>query len=153
MSTLVPVRLLDLPVQLHARAQQRSDALHREFRLVVEQARDDATSVPARLLEISTTLSGRYEGFTEAQEELLELAVAEGVERLPELRFDVPRHGGEAAAALDALLDEADTWCRDGAMLVLAAPADVIAYRRWYLHCFVTQCAGAEPVPWPGPWE
>jgi len=152
-NTIVPVRLLDFPLQVHDRARQQSDALHREFRLVAEQARDDADSVPARLLELSRVMSGRYEGFTEAQEELIEQGIADGLQRLPELRFDVPRHAGEAGAELGRILDEADAWCRSGAMLALATPDDLVAYRRWYLEEFRRQCAGAHPEPWPGPWE
>jgi hypothetical protein len=73
---LVTVRLLGLPLRVHARAQQQAESMQREFQLIVEQAREDAGSVPGRLLELSTVLSARYEGFSEEQEERIEAATA-----------------------------------------------------------------------------
>lgn len=153
MNTIVAVRLLDFPLQLHARARQQADAMNREFRLVVEQGHDQADAVPTRLLELSTLMSQRYAGFTEEQDDLVEQGIEDGRERLPELRFDVPRHAGQAAVQLGALYDEADQWCRTGALLTLATSPEIVAYRRWYIDAFRHQCDGAQPVPWTGPWQ
>lgn len=151
MTDLVPVLLLGFPLLVHDRARQHSDGLHREFRLIVEQARVDEDSVPVRLLELSTVMSGRYGGFTEAQEDVIEQGIAEGQTTLDELRFDVPQHAGAAAVQLGAILDEADQWCREGMLLLHETPADIVDYRRWYLKNFIEQCAGEPPTPWAGP--
>lgn len=148
---LISVHVLGFPLQVHARAQQQSAEMRREFQLVLGQETVNPGSVPARLLEVSTALSGRYSGFTEEQERQIEEGIASGQERLDELVFHVPPHVGEAAAQLAAVLDEADEWCRAGKMLVLATPQDLVTYRNWYLQEFSRQAAGEAPRPWDGP--
>jgi hypothetical protein len=47
------------------------------------------------------------------------------------------------------LLDGADECCRAGEhLLTLAAPAPVVAYRRWLLDEIATQAAGGPATPW-----
>jgi len=89
----VTVRLLGLPLHVHARAQQQSDAMRREFQLIVEQEREQAGTVPVRLLELSTLLSARYEGFSEEQEERIEAGIEAGEQQLDELVFTLPTPG------------------------------------------------------------
>ncbi len=148
---LVTVHLLGFPLQVHGRAQQQSLEMRREFQLVLGQEDVHPGSVPARLLEVSNALSSRYSGFTEEQERQIEDGIASGAGRLDELVFRVPASAGEAAQHLGAVLDEADDWCRQGQMLVLATPPDLVVYRTWYLQEFTRQAAGDEPCPWDGP--
>ncbi|MCW2716133.1 MAG: hypothetical protein JWN88_3180 [Frankiales bacterium] len=148
---LVTVRILGLPLQLHARAQQQGEGMRREFALIVEQSREHADAVPSRLLQLSTMLSQRYEGFSIAQEELIQDRIEAGDLQLDELLFTLPAHAGEAAAQLGTVLEEADEFCRQGQLLTLATPPELVAYRQWYLDNFVTQCAGGDPIPWSGP--
>lgn len=148
---LVTVRLLEFPLQVHARAAEHSADLRREFQLILEQVRDHPTDVPRRLVEVSTVLGQRYEGFTSEQEQLIEDGIEQGRTTLPELVFTLPAHAGEAAAQLGGILDEADAFCRSGQLLTLATPDDLVTYRRWYLASFIDQCAGAAPVAWSGP--
>lgn len=147
----VTVRLLGLPLRMHARAQQHTEGMRREFALIVAQAHEHGGSVPARLLGLSTLLSQRYEGFTSEQELAVEEATAAGLPRLDELRFELPSHAGGAAAEFGRMLDEADAYCRAGQLLMLATPPDLVLYRRWYLDNFISQCAGGAPTPWRGP--
>ena len=92
-----------------------------------------------------------HAGFTEEQERRIEQGIAAGQEQLEELVFGVPASIVESVAELDAVLDEADQWCRQDQMLVLATPPDLVAYRRWYLEEFRRQVAGESPRPWDGP--
>jgi len=147
----VTVRLLGLPLRVHARAEQQSDAMRREFQLIVEQEREQAGTVPVRLLELSTLLSARYEGFSEEQEERIEAGIEAGEQQLDELVFTLPAHAGQAALELGAVLDEADEFCREGQLLTLATPPDLVAYRQWYLANFSVQAAGGSACPWSGP--
>jgi hypothetical protein len=147
---LVTVELRGLPLKLHARAQEQGAAMQREFQLIVEQARLHAETVPARLLELSTQLSARYESFSDEQEQRIEDALDAGEPQLDLLTFQLPAHAGEAAQQVSVVLDEADEYCRAGQLLTLATPPDLVVYRRWYLDNFTVQCAGGEPVPWTG---
>jgi hypothetical protein len=150
---LVTVRIIGLPVALHARAGEHGEELRREFVLIAEQLRhaDEPPSLPRRLVDLIAVLEHRYSGFTVEQEDVLERAIARG-EQTMDITFRVPPDVAEAAVTLGAMLDAADAYCREGRhLLTLATPPDLVAYRRWYLQEFVDQIAGRPPTPWPGP--
>jgi hypothetical protein len=149
---LVTVRILGLPLRLHARAAEHGEELQREFTLITQgrQRAHDSTEIPARLLALIASLQGTYSGFTAEQEDVLDRALQSGAATL-DLTFRVPATAADAALALGALLDEADDYCREGKhLLTLATPPDLLAYRRWYLGEFVDQIRGGEPRPWSG---
>lgn len=148
---LVTVRVQSFPLQVHARAQQQSAEMQREMQLVMGQEELHPGSVPSRLLEVSNVLTERYAGLTEEQERRIEEGIAAGEERLDELVFRVPPHVREAVDQLSAILDEADQWCREGKLLALATPPDLVEYRTWYLQEFARQADGQAPRPWTGP--
>jgi hypothetical protein len=148
--SLVTVQLLGIPMDLHARATEHGEELQREFTLIAQgrERSDSRTEMPRRLLSLIATLQGNYSAFTTEQEDRLDAAIRSGQPTL-DLTFHVPAGISDAAIALGALLDEADDYCREGKhLLTLAAPADLVAYRRWYLREFVDQIAGAPPKPW-----
>lgn len=147
---MVTVQVLGLPVALHARATEHGEELQREFTLITQgrEQGDESSAMPRRLLTLIAGLQGSYSGFTVEQEDLLDQAIRSGRPTL-DLTFRVPASVSDAAVALEALLDEADAYCREGKhLLTLATPPDLVAYRRWYLHEFVDQIAGAAPKPW-----
>ena len=148
---LVEVRLLQVPVPLWARTQQLTDELLREFALAAAQADDEqAHHLPGRLTALIDRLTARFDGVSTAQEEQLFAAAAAGQEVLDELVFLVPPAAAPASRELGDLLEEADAYCRDGQhLLTLAAPEDVVRFRRWYLWSFLQQVDGAAPVAWP----
>ena len=150
------VHLLQLPVPVWAAAQQQADELLREFALVAAGS-DESHHVPARLTALVETLNSQFAGVSTEQEQRLFAAAAAGEERIDDLAYFVPPEAGPASQTLGDLLDEADEHCRAGQhLLTLAAPDEVVAFRRWYLREFVRQCAGLPPVPWPdydGSWD
>ena len=148
---LVTVRILGFPLQLHSRAQQQSQEMQREFQLVLGQEQLHPGSVPARLLDLSATLTARYAGFTEEQEREIEDGITAGRDLLDELVFRVPADVTGAVQQLRAILEEADEFCRSGQMLALATPPDLVRYRNWYLDQFISQADGQPPQPWSGP--
>ncbi len=150
---LVTVELRRLPVELRARASEHMQELQREFVLIAEglQHTEGPSVLPRRLLDLVEILQRRYGGFTVEQEDALDEALRDGVPTL-DLTFAVPPDAAEAAAALGALLDEADEYCREGRhLLTLATPPDLVAFRHWYLTQFVDQIAGRSPTAWDGP--
>ena len=148
---LVTVRILGFPLQVHDRAQRQAQEMRREFQLVLGQEQLHPGSVPARMLDLSATLSERYAGFTEQQELEIEEGIAAGREILEELVFQVPGDVSDAVEQLRSILEEADEFCRSGQMLALATPPDLVRYRNWYLDQFSRQAAGQPPQPWSGP--
>jgi hypothetical protein len=147
---LVEVRLLRFPLQLWARAREHHDELMREFALLAlssEPVRDD---VPVRLQALIDALGRRYGPAVEASNAERDQAWSRG-DTTCDLVYQVPRSARHACLQLSALLDEADRFCRAGdKLLTLAAPPDVLAFRRWYLDEFVRQIDGRDPTPWAG---
>jgi hypothetical protein len=146
---LQTVRLIGLPLPLHARAREHGESLRREFRLMADQSAMEPATTPERLLEITSTINATYSGFSAEQEDAIEAAIEAG-EATIDLTFQVPRSAAEAATALGRVLDEADEYCRQGKyMLTLATPPDLREYRGWYLSQFIEQLAGDPPRAWP----
>ncbi len=59
----------------------------------------------------------------------------------------MPAAAREAALALWDPVEEADRVCREGALLTLAAPADVKSFAAWYLHEVARQIDGGSTEP------
>jgi anti-anti-sigma factor len=145
--TLREVRIVQLPVKVHRRAAEHTDAINRELSLI---AVADDDSVPARLRTLSEQLTARYGGLTAAQTEQLDAAIEAGVPSI-ELVYKLPPDVADASEQLAAMLDEVDDYCRSGDLLSLVTPPEAKAYRDWFLGEFVRQVRhGAEPRPWPG---
>ena len=136
------------PLRVAARSTEHHQDLFREFALLAGAGVDAPDTVPGRLLALIEQLGRRYQPQT-AHEEERERALARG-EVEADLSIRVPVSAGEAARDLGRMLDEADEFCRSGSLLTLAAPAESVDFRRWYLGEIVGQVAGRAPVPWPG---
>jgi len=153
---LVAVTLLGVPLALYRQSSEHHAELAREFALI-HRGSVDQTSVPARLQRLIDELEARFGAFSSQPNAALHRALAQGDERI-DLTYRIPPVVKEAAQELDALLDEADAFCRDGQhLLTLATPPGPLAFRRWFLGEFVAQIGHAVPTPWdryaagPGP--
>ncbi|MBA2769151.1 MAG: hypothetical protein H0U35_08490 [Sporichthyaceae bacterium] len=145
---LVDVVLLRYPLRLGVRSSQHYEEVFREFALLSASAPQAHDSIPVRLLALIDALGRRY-ARQQAHEEERDAAVRRG-ETSRDFTISLPASAAEASATLDVMLDETDVFCRDGTLLTLEAPADVVAFRRWYLRQVIDQTAGAAPLPWPG---
>ena len=147
----IAIRIERLPLALYREASEHSDELMREFALIRESASEDGPAVPRRLQHLVDQLTGRYSMFTGPQTEQLQRALARGDASI-DLVYQVPPDVKEACLALDAMLDEADQFCRNGKdLLTLATPPRSLAFRKWFLHEFVRQADGEPPRPWQDP--
>ena len=146
---LVTIRLVGLPIDVHARSSEHSDELMREFTYIRAQSADpDASTVPVKLLALVDELTGQYSGFTAGSQAELDEAIAARRESI-DLEYRVPAGVAEACIHLGELLDAADEYCREGeVLLTLATPEELVAYRRWFLEEFVRQAGGESPRPW-----
>ncbi|MDQ4133446.1 MAG: hypothetical protein M3179_09625 [Actinomycetota bacterium] len=145
---LVEVRLVGLPLAVYRDSSEHHDELRREFALIAAGETSATTSVPARLVALIDALQVRFGTFTAQPTEALQRALERGDDRI-DLVYRVPPEAKEAAWELDALLDEADEFCRQGEhLLTLATPAPAAALRRWFLSEFAAQIDGAAPMSW-----
>jgi anti-sigma regulatory factor (Ser/Thr protein kinase) len=145
---LVDVYLFGLPLALTSRTSAQYDALFREFRLILDRDPGQSHAIPGRLLALGDELTSQYSSFTVGSDAAMSDARRRG-EEVIDLEYRLPRTVGPAAGHFDALLDEADAYCRAGReLLTLAPPPDAIALRRWVLQEFVRQTAGELPLPW-----
>lgn len=145
---LVGVSLRRYPLRLGVRASQHYEEVFREFALLAASRQHDDESVPVRLLALIDALGRRY-ARQHALEEERDAALRRGeLER--DFTIQVPASAAEASLVLGAMLDETDEFCRDGTLLTLAAPDEVVAFRRWYLEQVVDQVAGRPAQPWAG---
>lgn len=146
-SAVRDVRIVQLPVDLQARAEQWHDDLMREFALIDLQE-GNGQSVPARLLALVVELRSKYSSFGESARQELDAARQRGEQSL-DVTYTMPAGAADEVANFDRLLDEADSFCRSGDLLTLAAPPELAAFRRWFLREFIVQLRGGEPTPWP----
>lgn len=146
---LVTVRLLDFPLKVYRRTQEHYDGLFREFALfaIDPPASLPGHEVPRRLLQLVDEVQTRFAGVTQAPNEQRDRALDAGLDRV-DLTYLVPPEAREASLSLEAMLEEADEFCRAGDLLTLASPPEVRRFRHWYLGQFVAQVDGAAPTPW-----
>lgn len=144
----VDVALRRYPLRLGVRASQHYEEVFREFALLAASEPQAQDSIPVRLLALVDALGRRY-----ARQERHEIERDEALQRGEVERdfvIQVPVSAAAASTALDRMLDDTDDFCRDGVLLTLAAPLDVVEFRRWYLREVVAQVGGAAPTPWQG---
>lgn len=142
---LVDVHLIGFPIQTFQRSQEHSDALMREFSLILLSEDHD---VPRRLLALSQELSEQYSQMTLETDRKRDAAVARG-DASVDLTYSVPPQVADAARHLGELYDEADVYCRSGEhLLTMATPPDALRFRRWFLDQFIHQTKGDPPVAW-----
>ena len=148
--SLIEVRLIGLPVPLHAQVSEQSAEVMREFSHLAATA--DAEHVPARLIALDQVMQERFGAFTVASTAELEEAVATGRPHI-DLAFQVPSEVGGAAREVADIWDEVDQYCSEGDyLLALKSPPSAVSYRQWLLGEFTRQAAGAQPLSWPD-WE
>ena len=143
------VHLLRLPVRVLIASRERHDELMREFALLALGGPSGRPDIPTRLLELIEILGVRYGHAAARPDELVDEAVARGDATI-NLSYTVPAHVVDAADRLDALMREADEFCRSEQLLTLARSDVMVAFADWYLDEFRRQVAGLPPCPWEG---
>lgn len=142
------VHILEFPLDVYRRATEAFEGLRREFELVAIRT-PEAGEVPKRLLQVIDALTDQYESISSEPDRLRDEAIARGQTVVAALVHQFPVAAAEACVVLNNMLDEADEFCRQGAVLLsLASPPEAIAFRRWYLGEFTAQVRGEPPLPW-----
>jgi hypothetical protein len=141
------VVLLDFPIREMQRAREQSEALVREFALIVHGAIDEDARVPKRLLELAAESERRYSGLNPHAEDVVDAALARGDDYV-DLELQVPETFKQETIDAVPLLLEVEEYCRTGQLLSLVTPDDLRIFWEWYLLEFVRQIEGQAPVPW-----
>jgi hypothetical protein len=145
---LVDVHLLRYPLRLGARTSEHYEEVFREFAILAGATPEATDGVPARMLALVEALGRRYARQQDHEIEREE-ALLRG-ETCRDMVIHVPPSVAEASRVLDGMMDETDAFCRDGTLLTLAPPDDIVAFRKWYLAELVSQLEGGSAQPWPG---
>lgn len=143
------VRLVRVPVRLLAAGRAHHDELMHEFAMLAVAEPDSSSTVPQRLLDLVEMLGHRYGAAANRPDSLIDQALADGTATL-DLTYQVPAHVVEAADQLEALLAEADEFCRSEQLLTLPRPPLLRQMAHWYLDEFRRQIAGEPPRAWTG---
>lgn len=143
--------LRDYPLRLWLRQQEHSDAVLREFHLLIggRQAGSDATPA-AQLLELATMFTTRFGGLISALNDARHAALDAGLDRI-DSRVPLPEGTPALLSQVSSVLHAVDEYCRAGDLLTLARSPELVALSEWSLSELTAQYEGADPTPWPGP--
>lgn len=144
---MVTVRILRLPLDIYQASEEHNDALMREFALI---SRDPAAaSVRSQLVELVAEIEGFFGPQVSASRAQISAAAERG-DAHTDLHLRMHPSNRHYVERIVELLNEADRFCREGDLLTLAAPPDILRFRAWYMGQVIGQLDGAEPTPWPG---
>ena len=139
------IRFLGVPVGDYLELQAHNDALFRELQLIrigLRSGSADATPMPPRLAGLIDELEGEFRGRRDSQRDMVADAQARG-EATVDLESNVSPVVVPAARAYVGLLEEADQFCRSGALLTPPPSDRVRRLRRWFVEEMVAQFGGA----------
>jgi anti-anti-sigma factor len=144
---MVPVHLLQVPVELWKQGRAHQDALRREMDLL--RASEPADSVPHRLMSLVEDFDARFGELSDRSWDDF-LAAAEDGGETADLTIAIPAPAVAAARAMGAMMAEVDEFCRAGDhLMTLATPPELVALREWVLEELTRQIdQGGEPLPW-----
>jgi anti-sigma regulatory factor (Ser/Thr protein kinase) len=135
-----------VPVALFRASQDHHDGLIREFVLMtMDQA--DVSGVPVRLVALSEELASRFGGATVSLRAQVDAAEQRG-DTTAHLSMELLPEAGEVIGKVVELLEEADRYCAEGALLTLAASNEIRAFRRWCVVEIKAQLKGEAPSRW-----
>ena len=137
------IRLDAVPVALVLRSQDHLDELVRELQIIaigVATATTDEPS-PGRLASLVSEALERLDTMRAMTREQVRAAAEAGSETVA-LEITIPEGAAADIHQLVDLLDEADRLCEEGALLTLASPPEVRAFRREMAEQLVRQLTG-----------
>lgn len=143
------VRLLGLPTALYIALHLHVDDLLRELEIISLGASSGAVAVPAEVRDVTRELLARYSETRQSAWQQAEAAQRRGGDTV-DIEVTVPVAGVDAVQELVDLFDRADALCREGVLLTLPAPPELVELRHWTADEVMRQVRlGAEPRPYP----
>lgn len=142
-----PVSLLNVPVVLWLTLQEHTDALSREYRLILQ---GPAPTAPAPWMDLLREI---HELFPRTAVPFLRSRVQAAYEaglETTDLVFDAVPDEVLGMERLHRMLCDVDEYCRDGTLLSLPLAEDGMALRGWVVREAVRQVRdGGPPAVWP----
>ncbi len=139
---LCRVCLEGVPLALLSASREHRDDLAREL-VLMSIDHDDAADLPDRLVVLGDRLS------REIDVVLAQMADADQRgESSVDLLIEISPDAAKVIAEVVDLLEEADRFCAEGALLTLAASDEVRAFRRWCATEIATQLRGGTASRW-----
>lgn len=148
---VVPVRLLHVPLILHAAWQQHVEALLREHMLATleDDSADLAVQTHAEASDALALLAEHlpYPGLLDEPEDMLAVA-GDPSAASADVTVPVPTASVAHFAALDAVMDRAVDAAERRVFLTPPTQPELQAFRHWLCAQVLSQSRGAAPVPW-----
>lgn len=149
----VEVDLLDVPVDGLLAVVRRHEQLLSELRAMTREHGELLGAVPGRLLPAVDQLAKGMAPYTVVPRGELRQAVHRD-QRTVDLHYRVPGDLASLFEQADALLDEADDYCKTHRLHRLAPSPSEVGVRKWILWEFVRQCRGLGATRWDdSPWR
>ncbi len=147
--TMVPIRLLGMPVALLQKASEEYEALFRELRLMKERSgtAQGAPALPERLRALVSDIGTRFNHLGPGLDDEWQRAV-DNQEEYFDWHLALPQGADGACEFYAAVLDEADEFGLSAQLLTLPASPTSVAVRRWFITELIGQLHGQEPVSW-----
>ena len=143
--------LRDYPLRLWFEQNEYFEGLLREYRLLLDgQAAAPSPPAPRRLIELAEELAGRFGGVLQTVNAERQRALDAGLDRMDSV-MPVSDALPAVLEHVRAVLEESDEYCRQGRLLSLPRPPELVAFATWVGTELQAQVRGAEPTPWPGP--
>ena len=143
--------LRDYPLRLWLQQQEHTDALLREFHLLIGGKEAGAvSSAPEQLLQLADIFTQRFGGLINAINDERHAAVAQGLDRM-DSRVPMPDGTPALMEQVAGVFEVVDAYCSDGDLLTLARPPELKALFEWTSSELITQYNGGPSSPWPGP--
>ena len=149
---LFDVRLLDVPLVLRERSRQQGAELLREMTLITTglDAGTTCHDAPRRLVKLARELETVYGPYVATSTDEMDAALDRGEETLAQVVYTLPASSVAFVRHVAAILAEVEEYCRTGdALLTLAPPDEVAAYRQWSISEVERQYAGHPATSWP----
>jgi hypothetical protein len=144
--------LRDYPLRLWAQQEEYTQDLLREFQLLLmgEQSGQLHDAAPGQLVVLANLFQTRFGPLLQAISAERQGAFDQGLDRI-DSRIPLVEGAPELLEQVRQVLAAADEFCRQGDLLLLPRPANLVALSEWVHAEIVAQYGGAEPTPWAGP--
>lgn len=136
------VRLMGLPVRDWLRLQEHTDALMREYRLMLQQ---DTSHLPVELLRLLAQVQAILPESAVPDLRSGVKAAFDAGDTVADIKAAVSRRQSDMLVSLHDLLVRIDVYCRDDLLLTLPLEEEVTALRGWVVQEVRRQLGGAEP--------